>query len=664
MNTVAVAAVIKAMLVAFVPPAPMYVDEWADKYRWIPQGASARPGKWVTRGYQSEPMRVMSPQHPAQMVILMCASQVLKTEAIVNKAGHTIHIDPAPMLIVEPRDLDASKLSRSRLDPMIAACPELRERVGGGKSRTADNATWQKRFPGGELLMVGAQTPSNLAMMAVRDLMLDEVDRFPANVGEEGDPIFIALARTKTYGASAKVVMASSPTSSRISRIFQQFQRSDRRYYHVPCPSCGHFQPLRWGRVTWGILQNDSDVFDDPASTLRAGDAIPIKQAMYRCESCDVLIPHWRKRKMVELGKWVAENPESEVPGFQLSRLYAPEGVWGELAQQFERAEGSPSQLRAFYNTILGLPWDEGDATPDVELLFHRQLRDVAVNWAVQLPRGPLFLTGAIDVQANRIEWLVMGWDDKLRRWCIEHQVIPGDTKEDKVWEDLSSSIRKKYRHASGMPIEVSVWAIDHNFNSHKVEEWARRQSEGDWPVDVIMVYGSRSPDANDGILGAPRSLNTHTRTRIVMKSATTYPVNTHRAKSELYAALNQKSPAPDSPIDAYPRFWCFYANQGMEFFRQLTAETFVVQTDRNGFPVGRWVKSQQERNEILDLHGYARAGVEYLRAAEWSSESWETLRAKYDNFEQGLQQEQRSRRPDESDSARGWIPRKKGWLS
>lgn len=658
MNVAAVKTALKLLFVAAVPPPPIMVDEWADAHRYIPLGASSRPGKWVTRPYQREPMQCVSPQHPSTLVILQCAAQVLKTELIINKAGHTIHIHPAPMLIVEARDDDATFISRSRITPMIENCPELRDRVLPAKSRATGNTTWSKSYPGGELVMVGAQTPSNLAMRSIRDLMLDEVDRFPISVGKEGDPIGVALARCENWGDSRKVVMASTPTSKRTSRIHAEYLRSDQRRYHVPCPKCAHFQPLDWSQVVWGVVQDDALVFDETECALPANSVIPVKQAHYRCVSCDVLIPHWRKSKMVEKGKWVAANPNSPVPGFQLSRLYAPERTWGDLALDYVGHENNPEKMRVFYNTILGEPWDDGDATPDFELLYLRQIRDV--NWVERLPRGVMFLTGAIDVQANRLEWLVRGWDRRLRSWAIEHVIVPGDTKEPKVWEDLSASIRKRYIHAGGMPIEVSVWAIDHNYNSHKVEEWARDQALSEHAVDLIMVYGVQSL-RSDQILGAPGSLNSQAKSRVVVKSATTYPINTHRVKSELYAALNQKYPGPDVPVSEHPPFYCFYSGQSIDFFKQLTAETFEITMDRNGYPTGKWVKSINDRNEILDLHGYCRGGVEYLRVSEWSDEVWASLEDKYNNYEQGLAEIVKAKEDTSTD--RGWIPRRKGWF-
>ena len=53
-------------------------------------------------------------------------------------------------------------------------------------SRDRSNTILSKLFPGGRLIMGGANSPAGLASRPIRILLCDEVDRFPLSAGTEG----------------------------------------------------------------------------------------------------------------------------------------------------------------------------------------------------------------------------------------------------------------------------------------------------------------------------------------------------------------------------------------------------------------------------------------------------------------------------------------------
>jgi phage terminase large subunit GpA-like protein len=83
-----------------------------------------------------------------------------------------------------------------------------------------------KEFPGGILVMTGANSAVGLRSMAARYLFLDEVDAYPGDVDGEGDPVNLALARTRTF-ARRKIFMISTPKITGRSRIEASFEDSD-----------------------------------------------------------------------------------------------------------------------------------------------------------------------------------------------------------------------------------------------------------------------------------------------------------------------------------------------------------------------------------------------------------------------------------------------------
>ena len=56
-----------------------------------------------------------------------------------------------------------------------------------------------KEFPGGILVLTGANSATGLRSMPARYIFLDEVDAYPGDVDGEGDPIALADGREVRY---------------------------------------------------------------------------------------------------------------------------------------------------------------------------------------------------------------------------------------------------------------------------------------------------------------------------------------------------------------------------------------------------------------------------------------------------------------------------------
>lgn len=218
------------------PDPDLTVSEWADAHRKLSSRASAEPGQYRTARtpYLRDIMDALSPRHPAQRISFKKAAQVGATEAGNNWIGFVIHHAPGPMLAVLPTVEMAKRTSRGRLDPLIAESPALRERVNPARSRDAGNSMLSKEFPGGILVLTGANSATGLRSMPARYIFLDEVDAYPASADEEGDPVSLAEARTTTFSHRRKVFMVSTPTIRGLSRIEREFEASDQRRYFMP----------------------------------------------------------------------------------------------------------------------------------------------------------------------------------------------------------------------------------------------------------------------------------------------------------------------------------------------------------------------------------------------------------------------------------------------
>ena len=180
----------------------------------------------------------------------MKSAQVGWTEILNNCIGFHVHQDPAPMLLVQPTLEMAEAWSKDRLAPMVRDTPALSEKIADPRSRDSGNTLLHKKFAGGHLTVAGANSPAGLASRPIRIVLFDEVDRYPASAGTEGDPISLGKKRTATFW-NRKVLAGSTPTIKGSSRIEAGFDSGDQRFYQVPCPHCGEFQRLVWAQVQW-----------------------------------------------------------------------------------------------------------------------------------------------------------------------------------------------------------------------------------------------------------------------------------------------------------------------------------------------------------------------------------------------------------------------------
>ena len=289
----------------------------------------------------------------------------------MNFIGFIADIDPGPVLVVEPAHGGTPRrLSKDRVAPMFRATTALRGKIAPVKSRDSNNTTLHKVLANGagHITFTGAISPSGLAMRPIRYVLLDEVDRYPASAGSEGDPVSLAVQRTAEFAHNKKIVMASTPTTKGLSRVELAWRESDQRDYFVPCPKCGEYQLLVFGDGT------------GPGLVWPEGKP---EEAMYRCAGCQQLIPHHQKAWMVERGEYRAARPASPIPGFRVSQLISPKRAWGEIAGEFLAAKKSPETLKAFLNTVLAQLWEDAShADPHGRARVVESLRAVRIGGA------------------------------------------------------------------------------------------------------------------------------------------------------------------------------------------------------------------------------------------------------------------------------------------
>jgi phage terminase large subunit GpA-like protein len=173
---------------ALAPDPELYVSDWADQHRRLSSKTSAEVGQWQTTRtpYLREIMNALSLSHPATDGDFKKGTQIGGSEAYYNAMGAIIDQSPCPMMLVMPTTDTAKRTSRQRLQPMFDETPSLSEKVGENKSRDASNTVLMKDFPGGMLILAGANSGPGLRSSPVRVLLMDEIDAYPDDVDGEG----------------------------------------------------------------------------------------------------------------------------------------------------------------------------------------------------------------------------------------------------------------------------------------------------------------------------------------------------------------------------------------------------------------------------------------------------------------------------------------------
>lgn len=585
-------AILKAFMNSWKATPLMTVSEWADENRILSRRAASEPGQWRTdrTPYLKEVMDVLSVTNPAKEIVFMKGAQIGATETGNNWVGYIIDYVPAPIMLVQPNIETAKRNSNTRIKPLLEECPSLAEKVPSGKSREKGNTTLQKEFPGGILVMAGANSAVALRSMPVRFLFLDEIDGYPHDLDGEGDPISLAEARTRTF-SRRKIYKVSTPTVDGESKIQKEFENSDQRYFFVPCPHCNEKQTLKFKQLKW--------------------DEGKPETAVYYCEHCGEAIPEHFKTQMLEAGEWVAQKPKSKVVGFHLSALYSPLGwfSWGDVAQEFINAKGDKEKMKSFVNTILGEVWqDVGDAPEWKRLYLRREPYDLGA-----IHEKVAFLTMAVDVQKNRLEWEVKGWGRRKENWSVDFGVIEGSAHSPQTWELLEEQINTTYNCEDGNTLPIHLTAIDSGYETQKVYEFVRNFH----PRRVVAVKGR---DELQTILSTPRSVDIKQDGKIVKRGATMlWGYGSSIIKSEVYGWLGNENLGGEEII---PIGYSHFPMYDEEYFKQLTAEQLMKKKTARGFYKHEWVK-KRDRNEALDLFVMNRAAASIIGIDRFTENDW-----------------------------------------
>lgn len=513
-------------------------------------------------------------------IVMVAASQVGKSEFILNCIGYVIDQDPASTMYIQPTLDDARKFSRQRIAPMIRDSKRLREKVSDVKARDSGNTLLQKSFPGGMLTLTGSNTASALASTPVRYIFGDERDRWALSAGTEGDPWELAKARQTTF-YNKKAVEVSTPTIKGRSNIEAAFYRGTQERWCVQCPHCGEWHDIRFENIKFEYEQHE----------VARKINYTVTAISWICPSCGAMSSEETMRAQPK--KWIAANPEAYKRGvrsFWLNAFSSPWVTWTTIVQRFLEAGKDPEKLQVVFNTLLGELWEDRGEIEDEEGIMARR-----EEYPAELPDGVLALTCGVDTQDNRLEYEVVGYGHHGEDWGIEKGIIMGRPDTQEVWERLDDVIDHVYKFANGKGLRISCTFVDSggHYTQEVYAACRKRHTKR-----VFAIKGKGGPDIP--FVGIPSRVPLKDNKKIF---CWLYTIGVDAGKSKIMQKLKVQEPGRN--YSHFPR-----GDRGYDtaFFSGLISERLVLTRTRRG---DQWIWEKipgHQRNEALDCRNYANA--------------------------------------------------------
>jgi phage terminase large subunit GpA-like protein len=591
-----VAGVLAAIL---SPPAPVTPSAWAAQNLIAPEGPQAG-GRWdpALTPYVPAMIDPLGPDGTCNMVVVRKSAQTGISLAGIALAGS--YIDRAPCRIgyaLPTIDL-VQEFNAEKLSPSIDDTPALRRKVRPQTSRSATGSTsTRKKYPGGALSLINANSAPDLKSRSLKVGIADEVDAWPATVGEDGDPFELFLDRFISFHASGdwRLLVMSTPTMAGASRIDHLFQDGDQRFWRVRCPGCAtemtfEFQHLKFNRA-------------------------PPYQAHYVAPCCGTVIDHHLKAPLVRAGRFVATNADGRYPSFHIDALSSMVETWDKIAEAWWRVHGNPNKERAFFNSQLGQPYQmKGDA-PDWERLMERR-EDYAEG---RVPPAALLLVGAADIQHSGIWCEVVGFGADRQSWTVTARFLDGDTTDHDrgAWLKLAEIYDTAFADAFGGTRRIEALAVDagDGGRANQAYAWTRTRHR------AHAIHGR--PGWTTPAIGAPTKVDVTIRGKRRRGGALLWPVGIWSLTGDLYAYLRKTGRTAGAETDP-PGYCHFGAWLDANFFRQLTAKYLADEMFRGR--VRKTWKNHQPDDHFLDCRVYAMAMAEKLGLSRMTPVQWVQL--------------------------------------
>jgi len=548
-------------------------------------------------------------------VVMVVGAQMGKTEAFLDIIGQRLDQAPAPILYVGPSKQFLTEQFEPRIMALLDEAPTLKDKVARGKRMTKT----RKVIAGVPLRLAHAGSSTALKSDPAALALTDEADELVANVKGQGDPVGLVDARGDTHADFVHAIVSTpseGPSETEVdeesglefwkwqnpsdvqSKIWRLWQEGTRHHWAWPCPHCGEYFVPRFSLLKW---PKDAS----PAEARR--------KAYIQCpQGCAEPIVESHKPVMNERGVYVApgqhvgpdgvvhgDPPETTTLSRWASALASPFVSFGARAEAFLKAKASGDQQEV--RTVINAGFGELYAPAGGDAPEWLEVQRLVLPYAPgRVPEEAVFLTAGVDVQGDRLPFVVRAWGQRQESWLIQHGEIWGETQHQQVWLDLEDMLHGEF---DGRPIRRAF--IDTGFRpgkkvvlpEHRVYEFCRRNAR--------IAYATK---------GYAQRTTPLSKSRVDVAPSGTkskYGLDLIRLDTDFFKSwVHQRVRWPEDQ----PGAWHLHQDVGEDYCRQIVSEA------RMRKPSGGvvWVPRSRD-NHFLDCESLAYAaaymlGVQRLR--------------------------------------------------
>jgi hypothetical protein len=397
-----------------------------------------------------------------------------------------------------------------------------------------------KRAGSANLFIRGSRSRSQLKSLPVGGIVCDEIDEF----NQDNVP----MIEERQSGQNEKWRFDLSTATIDNFGINVSFRMSTQDHYFFKCPHCSKLTELTFP----DCLIITAEEYSDPN----------VVNSHLICVECKGVLHHENKGAWLNLAnaQWVSAQPGRLMRGFHINQLYSFTVPPYKLAQSYLRAQTNPADEQEFYNSKLGLTHTvEGARVTDAQI----EACTVGRKKVIGVTK-PGLITLGVDV-GRWLHYEVTEWHvDRPRETSINNAAVGCVLSEGKVlnFDDLDRILRD---------YAVTFCVIDAQPERRKALEFARRH----WGRVKTCFYVNSMTNSKE----------------IRAHDEESHAISVDRT-SWLDMSLGRvQCGRLQLPCDV-----------SVEYKNHLKSLVRVYQKDKDGNPVGRYIKGNDE-----DHFGHAR---------------------------------------------------------
>ena len=563
---------------AWAWPEPQLPSHWCDSGDlYIPDnGINPEPGPYsLSRTPYWREVIDLAVDPVIEQIWIYKPTQVGFTRLMINLICYFGDQAPGALGLLMPDEDSVDEIFGEELQPTIRQSPVMKPHLPARAWDETKQEIWLDSMP---IFGLYAGSVQRLARRSLRYVIADEINKYRP-FKQEASPIQLLLKRISNWGARAKALFGSTPTTED-GNITQGFNDcNDKRRLHVPCPRCGFYQQMHWAQVR-GFREAEGTTKTERAEWVRRH-----KPCYFECIQCRGRMEETEKEASIAActwlsdgqtckdGKIIGDRPFSTKVGLHLNSLASPWLSFSKLAAEFIEAEGDIDKTRDFRNARQALPWESIVKRTRPSIV--RDKKAIAPVPGI-VPKWAIALYATFDTQKDWFAGVIRAWG-----WGFKSQLIWHGECHSGFDEVLEIGLNSRWQTEGGGIVSPKYLLID---------------SGGDRTEDVYD-FALRDPRIlpTKGASGQMRKLWSDSE---VKPGVWLRVFDTSHFKSALWNLMHD----PD------PTKWLPHRDVSEQYCQEMASEHLVVDPKTKK---RTWKETGNVRNEAWDLEVLQRLCAE-----------------------------------------------------